>query len=157
MGEDPILSFVFCPQSSRVKDLSINPHNYTESSSCKAPSENHPHTPKHPPPPTPPPPPTHSPAAPDASSARFSSRRCTGCTSAASPALAPAPTASRCASRRGWRAPRRRRREKKRARESTDVGGGGGKMEKTGGLGGRGRSVGVIGSNVAIQRFNTLV
>ena len=31
------------------------------------------------------------------------------------------------------------------------------KMEKTGGLGGRGRSVGVIGSNVAIQRFNTLV
>ena len=31
------------------------------------------------------------------------------------------------------------------------------KMEKTGGLGGRGRSVGVIGSNVVIQRFNTLV
>ena len=31
------------------------------------------------------------------------------------------------------------------------------KMEKRGGLGGRGRSVGVIGSNVVIQRFNTLV
>ena len=30
------------------------------------------------------------------------------------------------------------------------------KMEKVGGLG-RGRSVGVIGSNVVIQRFNTLV
>ena len=35
--------------------------------------------------------------------------------------------------------------------------GGGGKMEKRGGLGERGRSVGVIGSNVVIQRFNTLV
>ena len=31
------------------------------------------------------------------------------------------------------------------------------KMEKRGGLGGRGRSVGVIGSNVVIQRFNILV
>ena len=30
-------------------------------------------------------------------------------------------------------------------------------MEKRGGLGGRGRSVGVIGPNVVIQRFNTLV
>ena len=30
------------------------------------------------------------------------------------------------------------------------------KMEKRGGLGKRGRSVGVIGSNVVIQRFNTL-
>ena len=36
-------------------------------------------------------------------------------------------------------------------------GGEGSKMEKTGGLGGRGRSVGVIGSNVVIQRFNILV
>ena len=36
-------------------------------------------------------------------------------------------------------------------------GAGGEKMEKVGGLGGRGRSVGVIGSNVVIQRFNTLV
>ena len=35
--------------------------------------------------------------------------------------------------------------------------GGGGKNGENRGLGGRGRSVGVIGSNVVIQRFNTLV
>ena len=35
--------------------------------------------------------------------------------------------------------------------------GAGENMEKTGGLGGRGRSVGVIGSNVVIPRFNSLV
>ena len=46
---------------------------------------------------------------------------------------------------------------KKQLKRSRGGWGWGEKMEKVGGLGGRGRSVGVIGSNVVIQRFNTLV